>query len=295
MSYCVRCGVELDDALKECPLCHTPVLLPVNPDQEEEMDPASRAWPDHVPSKRKHRPNLVPPKPVVLLATFLLLIPFLVTLFVDLKAHGEVTWSFYPMTSLALLWLMVAYPALLRRHTLSVAFTVDMLATALFLVSLDQYADGFVDWAWYPASSLVLIWLCGMMPVWLGRFPPLVAAGWFVCLSAFLWEIEWLTGSGPWFLPLALPLAVLVSLFGLGCWLGFRFIRARLVAVAAAVFLTTALLFLVDGLTQRFVTGSFLPLWSPVVVAVGVPLGALLLVVHRSPELRAFLLKKFHI
>ncbi len=293
MAYCVRCGVELEESLKECPLCHTPVLLPELSDTAK-TEPSARAWPDHVPAKRRHRPNLVPPKPVVLLATFLLLIPFLVTLFIDLKANGEVTWSFYPMSSLTLLWLMVAYPALLRRHTLSVAFTVDMLATALFLVSLDQYADGAVAWAWYPASALVLVWLCGMLPVWLGRFPYLLAPGWLVLISGFLWEIEWLTGSGPWFLQLALPLAVTVTVFGLGCWLAFRLIRARVAAAAAAVLFTTALLLVVDSLTQRFVNGSLLPLWSPVVAAVGVPLGALLLVVHRSPELRAFLQKKFH-
>ena len=295
MPYCVKCGVELAEPSKECPLCHTPVLLPELWETEAETDGTSTAWPDHVPAQRRHRPNLVPPKPVVLLATFVLLIPFLVTLFVDLNANGRVTWSFYPMASLALLWLMVAYPALLRRHTLSVAFTVDMMATALFLVSLDQYADRAIDWAWYPAAALVMVWLCGMLPVWLGRFPLLVAGGWFATLSFFLWGIEQLTGSGPWFLPLALPLTGLVTVCGLGCFLAFRFLRARIVASAVTVFLATALVFVADGLTQRFVTGRFLPVWSPIVVAVGVPLGALLLAVHHSPELRAFLQKKFHL
>lgn len=28
MSYCVNCGVELEASLKECPLCHTPVMNP---------------------------------------------------------------------------------------------------------------------------------------------------------------------------------------------------------------------------------------------------------------------------
>ena len=26
MSYCVNCGVELEASLRECPLCHTPVI-----------------------------------------------------------------------------------------------------------------------------------------------------------------------------------------------------------------------------------------------------------------------------
>jgi len=28
MSYCVNCGVKLDDALNKCPLCNTPVINP---------------------------------------------------------------------------------------------------------------------------------------------------------------------------------------------------------------------------------------------------------------------------
>ena len=28
MSYCVNCGVELEASLRECPLCHTPVVNP---------------------------------------------------------------------------------------------------------------------------------------------------------------------------------------------------------------------------------------------------------------------------
>lgn len=28
MSYCVHCGVELEENLKQCPLCNTPVYDP---------------------------------------------------------------------------------------------------------------------------------------------------------------------------------------------------------------------------------------------------------------------------
>ena len=34
MSYCVNCGVELDASLRECPLCHTPVINPVEAGKE---------------------------------------------------------------------------------------------------------------------------------------------------------------------------------------------------------------------------------------------------------------------
>ena len=31
MSYCVNCGVELDQTAQVCPLCHTPVINPKQP------------------------------------------------------------------------------------------------------------------------------------------------------------------------------------------------------------------------------------------------------------------------
>ncbi len=294
MAYCVRCGVELMDKAAECPLCRTPVLLPADTTADSEDAARFASYPDRLPEQARRRPNLVPTKPVVVLATFLLLIPFLITMMVDLKAHGHITWAFYPMTSLGLLWLMVAYPALLRKHPFAMAFTVDTLAIALFLISLDFYADKAANWSYYPASALVLIWVCGMLPTWLGRIPVLMPLAYFAATSVFLWCIEFLSGSGPWFFTLAMPLAGAAAVFGLGLWLALRLLKGPNAIAAVIVLLATLLLFVVDGLVERYVTGIFQPLWSPVVSAVGLPLAALLFAIHLSADLRAFLQKKFH-
>lgn len=39
MSYCVNCGVELESSLKECPLCHTPVMNPRELNKETPPSP----------------------------------------------------------------------------------------------------------------------------------------------------------------------------------------------------------------------------------------------------------------
>lgn len=39
MSYCVNCGVELEASLKECPLCHTPVINPGELNKEMPQSP----------------------------------------------------------------------------------------------------------------------------------------------------------------------------------------------------------------------------------------------------------------
>ena len=39
MSYCVNCGVELDDSAKKCALCGAPVLNPYLDEPEEALPP----------------------------------------------------------------------------------------------------------------------------------------------------------------------------------------------------------------------------------------------------------------
>ena len=39
MSYCVNCGVELEASLRECPLCHTPVMNPKELNKETPPSP----------------------------------------------------------------------------------------------------------------------------------------------------------------------------------------------------------------------------------------------------------------
>jgi len=117
----------------------------------------------------------------------------------------------------------------------------------------------------------------------------------FLANSAFLWFIEYLSGSGPWFFTLAMPIVGATSLYGLGIWLTVRFLKGPAAMAALIVLLSTLLLFLVDGCIQLFAAGAFQPFWSPVVSAVGVPLSALLLAIHLRADLRAFLQKKFHL
>lgn len=295
MAYCVKCGVELPEQASACPLCQTPVLLPESMKDGDARMHGNALYPERDARVLRQRKNLVPTWPVVLMVSLLLLIPFLVTGVTDFRANGRITWSFYPMTSLALLWLMVAYPVLLKRHTVAVAFTVDMLATAAFVVSLDLYADARLAWSWYPASALALVWLCVMLPFWLARRPIWMTLSYFAVIGGFLWLMEWVTGSGPWFLPLALPLTAAVSLCGFGIWVAFRLIKGRYASLSLMVLLLTLLLTAIDVLIRHFQSQSLELIWSPLAAAVGLPLSALFLAIHRSAELRNLLQKKFHL
>ena len=58
MSYCVNCGVELDDSAKKCALCDTPVINPAKAENISEKT-AAPAEPD----RQKSFPAVVFAKP----------------------------------------------------------------------------------------------------------------------------------------------------------------------------------------------------------------------------------------
>ena len=131
MAYCVRCGVELDKGLKACPLCDTEVLLADELNDEQEIT----AFSTRAPRIRRPKFTMEFSKPFVFLISFILLIPLLVTLIVDFSMNNTITWSFYPITSLILVWILITYPSFFRGYSLFQVFTVDILAIAVFLLS----------------------------------------------------------------------------------------------------------------------------------------------------------------
>ena len=80
--YCVKCGVELADSEKSCPLCGTEVILPRNV-KRELADPPYPPYPGAVTEGFSR-------SGVMSLITLLCLIPFTLCLIVDLKINGEI-------------------------------------------------------------------------------------------------------------------------------------------------------------------------------------------------------------
>lgn len=293
MPYCVRCGVELQKDCKTCPLCQTEVVLP----GEQDFGEGASVFPDHMPRRMRQNLNLAPSRAVLFLVTFILVVPILVTFIIDFTANHAVTWSFYPMTSLALLWILIAYPALLRGHTVFQVLTVDIFALMFFLLSMDLYLGPFPEWSQYPLLSLSLLWFYLSAPlIFTWNHAAIVLGIWFLATSGFLYAIDKLTGGTDWFLTLGLPVLGLVALVsGLGLLL-FRLIGKKPLLIAGIASLALALsLSVMDGLVNLYVSQYFSLTWSPVLSAVLVPTGFFLFLTHGNSDLRAFLAKKFHV
>lgn len=293
MAYCVRCGVELQKGLESCPLCDTEVLLPDEKDTEDGMVPFS----ERIPRNIRPRVNLAPSRSFIYLATFILLVPLLVTLIIDYTANRTITWSFYPITSLALLWILIAYPSLLKGHTTFQVITMDILSMAVFLMSLDLYSGSFPEWSQYPALSLLLVWVYTAIPflfTWKKIY--LIVTCWFLGTAGFLFAIDILTGEKDWFLPLGLPILVLVSFVCIIIMISNKKGKnKKLLTVGTAMFAVSVLVIVIDMVTNLYVNRKPVMTWSPIMAAILIPTAIFLFIVNGSPDFKAYLVKKFHL
>lgn len=293
MAYCVRCGVELHKGLNACPLCETEVILPDDQDAEEGINLFS----ERIPRNVRPRVNLVPSRAFIFLATFILLVPLLVTLIIDFTANRTITWSFYPITSLALLWILIAYPSLLKGYTAFQVITMDILSIAVFLLSLDLYSGSFPEWSQYPALALLLLWVYVAIPflfTWKRIY--LIVSIWFLGTAGFLFAMDKLTGGKDWFLPLGLPILVLVGVALIIIMMTAKKAKDKpLLTIGVSLITVSGLVIAIDAVTNMFVKGKLLIAWSSILAAVLIPTAIFLFIVNGSPDLKAYLTKKFHI
>jgi len=292
MAYCVRCGVELQKGLKYCPLCNTEVILP----NDEYIEEGIRPFSDRIPRNVRPRVNLTPSRAFVILATFIILVPLLITLIIDLTANRTITWSFYPITSLVLLWILIAYPSLLKGHTPFQVITMDILSIAVFLLSLDLYSGSFPQWSQYPALALLLLWVYIAGPMlfsWKRIY--LVIALWFLGTAGFLLAIDLLTGGRNWFIQLALPIIAVLTFVGItGAVMRSLFKSKPLLAAGITMIIVVMVLISIDAIVNLYVAKPSLT-WSPILAAVIVPAAVFLFIVNGNNDLKAYLIKKFHL
>ena len=229
--YCVKCGVELADSEKVCPLCGTRVFHPDLPcGQGETPYP-----PDHRP-----RAEEVSRVGVLFVLTIAALLPALLCLLCDWRINGGIVWSGYVVGGLLLLYTTVVLPLWFRRPNPVIFVPIDfaVLGLYLFYINFATHGHWFLTFA-LPVTGTAMVLVTAMVA--LLRYVP--AGALYICGGALL-----LSGG----------FAVLVEF----------------------------LLNLTFGLHDTF-------LWSIYPLAVGVVLGAMLLVIAVSKPLRRSLHRKF--
>lgn len=146
--YCIKCGVELADSEKCCPLCGTAVY---HPDLDINHTPS--LYPDVHDERKK-----VSKKGRIFVLSLLFLIPVIVLFLVDVNVTPSVTWSGVANLGIALLYATLVLPLWFDRPNPVVFVPLDFALAGGYLLYIDAYVDGgwFLSFA-FPVCGLFLI------------------------------------------------------------------------------------------------------------------------------------------
>lgn len=153
MSYCVNCGVELDDSAASCALCSTAVY---NPKDEKNNVPQQAPF--------SQTPVLFPRvkrKFIASVISVVILIPNLVCTLVNIFLKSDGFWSIYINATSTLLWVMLVFPFLIKRLKPLLMWAFDSVAAALYIYVF--YVLGREKIQWYFRFALpitVTVSLC---------------------------------------------------------------------------------------------------------------------------------------
>lgn len=148
--YCVKCGVELADSEKKCPLCETVVYHP-DMKQAEAVKPYPSV--EEVVEK-------VNPRGVMFVLTILFALPMLLTLLCDWQQGGGITWSGYAAGGILLAYIIAVLPFWFENPNPVIFVPSDFAAVGVYLLYIDLITGG----NWFLRFALPVVG-CAMLLV----------------------------------------------------------------------------------------------------------------------------------
>lgn len=122
MSYCVKCGVQLSDAEKKCPLCFTAIN-----NQEDTHLKVQRPYPLET-DKIKHNG-----RSIAVLGMLTLLIPAVICLLCNILSSGSVDWSLYIIGGEACFFIYALLPFIFEKPRALFCLSADLGVTCGYL------------------------------------------------------------------------------------------------------------------------------------------------------------------
>lgn len=184
MSYCVHCGVELETSERVCPLCGTEVCNPRQPFD----DRARRPYPTQIDpiTERINRQF------IVAIISILMALPTILVLIIDQFYTAGLDWSLIVAGALAMIWVFVCPPLLLRKPTFLKIAVPALLAILAFLLLVNRFyfmAD------WYVRLALPIVLLFGLLVIVNGELIARRILGGFIIPAAILASIGFLVSG----------------------------------------------------------------------------------------------------
>lgn len=141
MALCKTCGVDIGDAVI-CPLCHKPINSSEAPEQ-------------HVSGPKQHHVPLSTEKRLQIfeVISVSLLIAAAAVSIINLVIEGKLSWAWYPLFSLVLIWILAITPFIFPKKPWLVAL-VDVIGVSVFLYTLDELTGPSI---WFFSLALPMI------------------------------------------------------------------------------------------------------------------------------------------
>ena len=145
MSYCVNCGVKLDSSLDSCPLCHTPVI---NPNEPEHIKKA------HPYPTEKGQVDSVRRSDVAILTIIVLLATSLSCLLLNLYVFTGIMWSLFIIGVCILLFVLLIPLIIYTKVPAYVSILFDGIALGFFLYLITFNTPGI---GWFTTLALPIV------------------------------------------------------------------------------------------------------------------------------------------
>lgn len=189
--FCVKCGVELADSEKTCPLCGTSVY---HPTLKQATVAAS------YPPRERPRESMKP-QGVLFVVTVLFLIPLVLVLLTDLSINGRMVWSGYVVGALVMTYVMLVLPFWFRHPNPVIFVPVSFAAIGLYLLYIDLFTGGgwFLPFALpVTGGALLIVTAVVTLTRYLRRGYLYIFGGAFIAGGAFIVLVEFLLNLTFW-------------------------------------------------------------------------------------------------
>lgn len=183
--YCIKCGVQLANTEKKCPLCSTVVCHPdFKQTAERPLYPSNKVPKNNSGSQALNGAVII-----------LFLIPLLVCFFADLSLDGKMQWFGYVAGALVVSYVAFALPSWFKKPNPVIFVPCDFAATALYLLYINLATGGswFLSFALPVVSGICLI-TCTVVTLmyYLHRGRLYILGGACMALGAFMLLVEFL-------------------------------------------------------------------------------------------------------
>ncbi len=146
MSYCVNCGVELDNSVKQCPLCNTPVINP----RVTELKNMDNSFP-----QEKGRVEEVSSRDIGVLISVVLVATAITCGLLNLFVLKGFPWAITVIGACFMLWVLFIPVLICRKLPPYIAILLDGLAVGIYLF-LITFLTADDRWFWELALYITL-------------------------------------------------------------------------------------------------------------------------------------------